>query len=138
VRALLDTCTVAELRHPKGNPAVRMAVATFDDDDLFLSVLTLGEVAKGIHLLRDGRKKRELTAWLIGLERLFADRILPVDREISNLWGELTARAQKVGTIIPAIDGLLAATALRHGLHLMTRNTRHFEATGVLIMDPWG
>jgi predicted nucleic acid-binding protein len=137
VKALLDTCVLAELRHPKGHPAVRAAVAEIADADLFLSVLTVGEIAKGISLLPSSKKKRSLTSWLNGLETRFADRILDVDLETARLWGELTARAQPKGIVIPAVDGLLAATALRHGLHVMTRNTPHFEASGALVIDPW-
>jgi predicted nucleic acid-binding protein len=137
VKVLLDTCVLAELRHPKGHPAVKAAVAELADLDLFLSVLTVGEVAKGISLLPPGRKKRSLTSWLNGLETRFGERILGIDLETSRLWGELTARAQPKGIIIPAVDGLLSATALRHGLHVMTRNSRHFEASGALLIDPW-
>jgi toxin FitB len=137
VKSLLDTCTVSEIRKPDGNPAVKAAVSELADSDLFLSVLTVGEIAKGISLLEVGPKKKALTSWLAGLESRFGDRILPVDTETARIWGELTARAQRSGIIIPSTDGLLAATALRHGLHVMTRNTRHFEASGALIIDPW-
>ena len=137
MKSLLDTCTVAELRKPDGNPAVKSAVAEIADSDLFLSVLTVGEIARGIALLEPGRKKKSLGTWLAGLEAQFGDRILPLDVETARIWGELTARAQRTGVTIPATDGLLAATALRHGLHVVTRNTRHFEATGALIVDPW-
>jgi predicted nucleic acid-binding protein len=137
MRALLDTCVVAELRRPEGHPGVRSAIAEIPDTDLYLSVLTIGEVAKGISLLDAGRKKRALSRWLNGLETTFADRILAIDIETARLWGELTARAAKAGEIIPAVDGILAATALRHGLHVLTRNTRHFRASGALILDPW-
>jgi predicted nucleic acid-binding protein len=71
------------------------------------------------------------------VERHYADRVLPVDLETSHIWGELTAAAQKIGKIIPASDGLIAATARRHGLHVMTRNTEHFEPTGVMLVNPW-
>ena len=137
MKVLLDTCALAELRHPQGNAAVKAAVALIPDDDLYLSVLVVGEVAKGVDLLRDGRKKRGLQAWLAGLENQFADRILPVDHETGRLWGEITARTQQAGLILPAIDGLLAATAQLHGLHVMTRHRRHFAPTGTLIVDPW-
>ena len=137
MKFLLDTCILAELRHPRGHPGVKAAVAEIADADLFLSVLTVGEIAKGIFLLPSGKKKRSLTSWLNGLETRFADRILGVDLETARLWGELTARAQPKGIIIPAVDGLLSATALRHGLHVMTRNTPHFEASGALVVDPW-
>ncbi len=137
MRALLDTCAMAELRRPDGNPVVRQAVEALDNDDLFISVITLGEIGKGVALLSESKRKQELTGWLNGLDHLFADRILSVDRETAGIWGEITARAQGQGIQIPASDGLIAATALRHGLHVMTRNTRDFAATGVLLIDPW-
>jgi len=137
VKTLLDTCVLTELRKPEGHPAVKSAVAEIPDADLYLSVLTVGEIAKGIGLLAAGRKKKALTSWLTGLETKFGDRILAIDIETARLWGEFTARAQKSGIIIPGVDGLLAATALRHGLRVMTRNTGHFEASGALIIDPW-
>jgi toxin FitB len=137
VKALLDTCVLSELRRPDGHPGVKEAVSDLADGDLFLSVLTLGEIAKGVALLTAGRKKKALTSWLNGLETKFGDRILAIDVETARLWGELTALAQKAGEIIPAVDGLLAATALRHGLHVVTRNTRHFEASGALVLNPW-
>ncbi len=137
MRVLLDTCVLSELRRPKGHPGVRRAVEAVDSASLFLSVLSIGEIAKGIALLKDNKNKRELHEWLQALERYYADRSLPVDLETSHIWGELTAAAQKSGRIIPAIDGLIAATARRHGLHVMTRNTEHFEPTGALLLNPW-
>src|SRR4051794_15357983 len=94
-------------------------------------------MAKGIALLEVGPKKAHLTTWLATLEGQYGERILAIDAETARIWGELTARAQKTGVVIPPTDGLLAASALRHGLHVMTRNTRHFEASGALILDPW-
>ena len=137
MKGLLDTCVVAEIGKDDGNPAVKSAVAEIATANLYLSVLTVGEIAKGIALLAAGKKKT-LGSWLAGLEIQFGDRILGVDAETARIWGEMTARAQKKGVVIPATDGLLAATALRHGLHVITRNTRHFESTGALIIDPWG
>ena len=137
MKTLLDTCILAVIRRPQGHAGVKEAVKQTPDEDLYLSVLTIGEVAKGLALLPAGPKKRQLTAWLRGLEVNFADRILLIDRETSTIWGEITARAERRGITIPAIDGLLAATALRHGLRLMTSNVRHFEATGVIILDLW-
>ncbi len=137
MRALLDTCVLSELRRTQGNKEVRQAVEAFDDSDLFVSVLSIGEIAKGIALLKDSRNKRALQAWLQTLERSFADRFLPVDLETSRIWGEITAAAQKAGRTIPATDGLIAATARKHGLHVMTRNVGDFEPTGALLIDPW-
>jgi predicted nucleic acid-binding protein len=128
---------LSELRRPKGHPGVRRAVDAFESDSLFVSVVSIGEIAKGIVLLKESKNKRDLQAWLQALERYCADRIVPIDLETSRTWGELTAAAQKVGRIVPASDGLIAATARRHGLHVMTRNIEHFAPTGVLLLNPW-
>lgn len=137
MKPLLDTCVLAELRGPEELAEVKAAVAEIPDADLDLSVITVGEIAKGVGLLTAGPKKKALASWLGGLETTFADRSLGVDVETARLWGEIHARAQKAGIVIPGIDGLVAATALRHGLRVMTRDTRHFEPTGAVVIDPW-
>lgn len=137
MRALLDTCVLSELRNSRPNPGVRRTIDDFASDDLYVSVVSAGEIAKGIALLKDSRNKRGLDSWLRALELGYADRLLPVDPETAHIWGELTATAQKRGRAILAADGLIAATALRHGLHVMTRNTADFEASGVLLLNPW-
>jgi len=137
MRVLLDTCVLSELQRPNGNPAVKEAVGELADDDIFVSVLTIGEIAKGVALLPSGKKKSRLQQWLTGLESLFPQRILSVDIATSQIWGEVTARSRKNGVTLPAVDGLIAATALSHGLHLMTRNVSDFASTGVIIVNPW-
>jgi predicted nucleic acid-binding protein len=137
VRVLLDTNILAELVKPDGNPAVKSALAEIPPGNLYVSVLTVGEIAKGVSLLDPGPKKEHLAAWLAGLERQYGERVLPVDVETAHIWGELTARGRKAGVVVPPTDGLLAATALRHGLPVMTRNTRHFEVGGALVINPW-
>lgn len=137
MRVLLDTCVLSELRRPQGDAGVRQSVDQISDDDLFISVISVGEIVKGIALLDAGRRKRDLQSWLQILERDYAARILPVDREAAHIWGELTATAQRDGKIISASDGLIAATARRHGLHVMTRNVADFEPTGVMLINPW-
>ena len=137
MRVLLDTCVLSEIRRPKGHPRVRRAVEALDSEDLFLSVVSIGEIAKGIALLKDTKRKDDLLVWMQALEADYADRVLVVDVETSHIWGELTAEAQRAGKIIPTSDGLIAATARRHGLHVMTRNTEHFKAAGVLLLEPW-
>jgi hypothetical protein len=115
---------------------VRQAVERFDDEDLFVSVVSIAEITKGIALLKESRKKRELQGWLQDLEQGYAHRVLPVDLDTSRIWGELAA-AQKAGHALSAGDGLIAACARRHGLHLMTRNVADFQPTGVLLLNPW-
>ncbi|MFO0950200.1 MAG: type II toxin-antitoxin system VapC family toxin [Isosphaeraceae bacterium] len=137
MKALLDTNILAELVKPNSDPAVHASLAAIPTPNVFLSVLTVGEIVKGIALLPAGPKKKHLTKWLAGMEGDYGERILPLDVETARIWGELTARAQKKGVVTPPTDGLLAATALRHGLHVMTRHTKHFEASGALVIDPW-
>ena len=137
MRALLDTCVLSELRKPQIDAGVRQAVDELPDDDLFVSVISIGEIAKGIALLDDSRRKRGLQSWLQTLERDYAARILSVDRDTAHIWGELIATARKNGRIISASDGLIAATARRHGLHVMTRNVSDFEPTGAMLINPW-
>jgi predicted nucleic acid-binding protein len=137
VRVLLDTYVLSELLQPKGNDGVRHAVDAFDSESLFVSVLSIGEIAKGIALLKESQNKQALQIWLQTLERHYGDRVLPVDLETSRIWGELTAAAHRLGRTVPAGDGLIAATARRYGLHVMTRNTADFEPTGVLLVNPW-
>ncbi|OJW06057.1 MAG: hypothetical protein BGO49_07355 [Planctomycetales bacterium 71-10] len=137
MKALLDTNILAELVKPNSNPAVHAALAEIPTPNVFLSVLTIGEIVKGLALMTPGPKKQALTRWLAGIENDYRERILPLDSETARIWGELTARARMRGLVIPPVDGLLAATALRHGLHVMTRNTKHFEESGALVINPW-
>lgn len=136
MKVLLDTCILTELQKTQGINLVKIALSHIDNEDLFLSVLTIGEIAKGIALLPESRRKNDLANWLHGLENQFKDHILPINRNISFMWGELTARAKTDGITVPTCDGLIAATALYHGLHIMTRNVRHFKHTGAFIIDP--
>lgn len=138
MRVLLDTCVLSEL-NKKGPAAekVRRAVSELPDTAIYLSVVTLGEIAKGVALLDAGARQRELLSWLNGLESDFSDRLLSVDSDTARVWGELTARAQRQGRTVHVADGLIAATALSHGLHVMTRNVTDFEPTGALMVNPW-
>ena len=137
MRVLLDTCVVSEIRHPQGAPEVKAAVESLDDEDTFLSVVTLGELAGGVARLPQGGRRRELMTWLDGLERFFADRLLPFDPGTARLWGELDALARNAGHRASAADGMIAATARVHGLHVMTRNVADFEPLGALTVNPW-
>lgn len=137
MKVLLDTCVLSELQDPKGSVAVREAVGAIGDEDLFVSVISLGEIAKGVALLAEGAKKRVLKGWLDGLESGYGDRVLPIDRETSRIWGEITAAAQKRGLTLGAADGLIASTALRHGLRVMTRNVKDFAPANVLLVNPF-
>lgn len=134
---LLDTCVLSELQRPHGNATVLRTVQERNDDDLFISVISIGEIIKGVALLDEGNRKQSLQRWLQMLESSYSPRLLPIDLETVRIWGEMTAAARKVGYAIPVSDGLIAATALRHGLYVMTRNIKDFEYAGVMLCNPW-
>lgn len=130
---LLDTNVISELIKPKPDPGVVEWVDSTDENLLFLSVLTLGEIRKGIAGLARRARQRALETWLeTSLRPRFAGRILPVDEAVADRWGIITA-----ATPISAIDALLAATALHHNLALVTRNTADVARTGALALNPF-
>jgi toxin FitB len=137
VNYLIDTNVLSELRKPNGDPAVRAKLAAIDESHLFLSVVSIGEISKGIARLDPGSRRQQLEEWLAQSELFFADRVLSVDRDIAQLWGELTARLATAGRTLHTSNGLIAATALHHGLRLMTANTADFEQTGLTLINPW-
>ena len=134
---LIDTNVISELIRPRPEPRVQNWVASTDETLLYLSVLTIGEIRKGIVLIKDAARRVTLEAWLDSdLARRFEGRILPIDQAIADRWGRLTAHASPK-TMLPVIDGLLAATALRYDLTLVTRNTKDVAKTGVSLFNPW-
>ena len=137
MRVLLDTCVISELWRKGGSEKVRNSVSVLSPNDTYLSVLTVGEITKGIHLLNESKKKRDLLNKLTLLENEYQQNILIIDLETTRLWGQIQATSQKNGRPIPVSDGLIAATAKHHGLHIMTRNTSDFEGTDVMLSNPW-
>ena len=137
MRALLDTCILSELRLPASVHVLEKTLGLFESTDLYISVISVGEITKGITLLVPSKKKSALQHWANHLEKSYSDRILNIDSETVHVWGELTANAQIRGRVVHVSDGLIAATALVHGLHVITRNVSDFESTGVLILNPW-
>ena len=131
---LLDTNVVSETRKIRAEPGVMAFVRAADAARLFISVLTMGELRKGVAARRrtDPVAAERLGNWVDGIETMFADRILPVDATAARIWGELSA-----GRSRPVVDTLVAATAIAFGLTLVTRNTRDVAATGVALVDPW-
>jgi len=127
----------SELQRKAGQAQVRSRVESIRTQDLFLSVVTLGELTRGVSRLSAGKKKGLLRAWILTLEQEYGDRILRVDSDTARIWGELTAAAQERGKTIGAADGLIAATGIRHGLHVMTRNVSDFSETGAMVINPW-
>lgn len=138
MRYLLDTCLLSELVKPRPDPSVIAWVGRQNESQLYLSALTLGELRKGVEGLEDGRKRVRLAQWLENeLKPRFADRLLTVDEEVAERWGIVSAQASARGLAVPVIDGLIAATALVHGLIVVTRNVSDVQATGTRVFNPW-
>lgn len=107
-------------------------------DVLYLSAVTIGEVQRGIALLADGAKRRRLERWLVSdLLGGFVNRIIAFDGDVALRWGELRARTEKVGGKLPVLDAIIAATALTHGLPVVTRNEGDFRRSGARVFNPW-
>lgn len=138
MRFLLDTCLISELVKRKPSAQVTEWVAAQEEWDLCLSVLTIGELVKGVHRLTDAARKRRLSTWISrDVIQRFEGRVLPVSVEVSDCWGRLTAQKESAGAPLPVIDGLIAATAMVHHLVVVTRNTRHLAAAGAQVVNPW-
>lgn len=132
---LIDTNVISELVRPRPSERVTRWFKAAPDSALHLSVLTLGEVRQGVERLAGGSRKEKLRVWLEQeVPAWFEDRLLPITGAIADRWGRLLA---EVGRPVAAIDSLLAATALVHGLRLVTRNTTDFDFPGLDVVDPW-
>lgn len=135
---LLDTNCISEVLRPNPEPRVLSWLEGTDERLLHLSVLTLGEIRKGVASLPQSKRRRRLESWLeLELQARFSGRVLPIDAGIADRWGILTADARKKGVGLATIDGLLAATALHFNLTLVSRNVNDFAGTPVLLLDPW-
>jgi predicted nucleic acid-binding protein len=138
VKYLLDTCLISELVKKSPNARVLGWLDKQDEDQLYLSALTIGELQKGISKLADVRKKEELQIWLSSdLVSRFERRILNIDTEVAVRWGELIGEAERRGKRLPVIDSLIAATAVLHNLTVVTRNTGDLEKFAVRVLNPW-
>lgn len=132
---LLDTNVVSETIRKQANRQVTGWLEKIPPHALFVSVLTMGEIRRGIDRLPDDKKRKELAVWLEHeLPAWFEDRVLPIDLAVADRWGRLLAQ---VGRPVPSIDSLLAATALKYKLRLVTRNAKDFDYPGLEVIDPW-
>ena len=131
---LLDTVVLSETRKRKPLPKVFAGLKTLRDDDIYLNVISIGEIERGIAKARltDEAFAADLSAWSEGLVRLYGSRVLPITAPIARRWGELSQALGHDGA-----DLLIAATALTHGLQVATRNARHFQPTGVKVFNPF-
>ncbi|MGE0116447.1 MAG: type II toxin-antitoxin system VapC family toxin [Dongiaceae bacterium] len=136
-RYLLDTNVVSEPRRKRPDPNVLRWIAGIDEGNLYLSAFTPAEIRKGIVKLGQDRRARAYEAHLEELRAQFADRILPLDDQVLDRWGQITGACEARGVVLSVIDALFAATALHYNLIFATRNTRHLRDTGVQLFNPW-
>lgn len=135
---LLDTCVLSEALSKKPNPKVLDFIDGLDPDDVYISVITIGELFKGIEKLSGSRRKNELHEWFNDeLLTQYDGKILSLDTGVLMTWGTLIARLESDGYSMPAIDSLIAATAITYKLVLITRNESDFERSGIEIVNPW-
>ena len=135
---LLDTNIPSELIRPSPDPRVEDWVYGQDAASLYLSAVTIGEVRKGLSILPDSKRRIRLEDWFENNPvPLFAGRILAVTQNVAERWGVLDGRRQLSGRPLNTADGLIAATALEHGLTLVTRNVKDYDDLGVTILNPW-
>jgi predicted nucleic acid-binding protein len=135
---LLDTNCISELIRSNPEPRVMDWMRSADESLLYLSVLTLGEIRKGAAILPQSKRRTHLESWLeFDLQVRFSGRILVIDYAVADRWGLLAAEAKRAGKALSAIDGLLAATALQHGLTIVSRNVNDFASTNAPILNPW-
>ncbi len=137
MKLLLDTCVFSELWKPAPSAQVVHWLGSVREEDLHLSVLTLGEIQRGVSKLGHTRRASHLGALFADLRDRFAANTFPVTAEIALRWGALSAEAGKKGRPLHPVDGLLCATALSHGLTVVTRNEGDFAVTGVPLLNPW-
>ncbi len=135
---LLDTCVLSELVRPRPKASVVSWVAERDEDELFLSVITIGELEKGIAKLPDSAKRAALELWVRReLADRFRGRLLSIDASIAARWGAMVGASEARGQSLPVIDSLIAATGLQHDLTVVTRNTEDLERCGARCHNPW-
>jgi toxin FitB len=135
---LLDTNVISEPLRSRPDERVTAWIESIDEDMLYLSVLTLGEVRKGVELTADSARRGRIERWLIDdLVVRFSGRILLVDFPTADRWGKIAGSQAARKSPLPAIDALLAATAMENDLTLVTRDTWHFEQLGLLVFNPW-
>ena len=135
---ILDTCVISELVKPLPNENVLEWIEKQSEDNLYLSVITIGEIQKGISKLPESNKKTSLQTWLDNdLKIRFESRILPIDEKIAKEWGKIQGISEKAGNKLPVIDSMIAATGLFHKMTIVTRNIDDMQISGLEIFNPW-
>ena len=135
---LLDTNILSELRRPKPEPQVVAFVSAQPLDSLYVSAVTFAEIRFGIELVADVHKRAALSDWLhLQLRPMFENRVLPVSEDVMFKWRLMVEEGRKTGHTFPQPDLIIAATALHHGLTMVSRDTGGYDKTGVPLVNPW-
>ena len=138
MKYLLDTCVISELVKKEPHPSVIRWMDAGDESNMYLSVLTLGELIKGITKLPDGDRREKLQSWVSNdLAQRFGPRLLEIDAEVSMAWGTLLGEAERRGEKLPVVDSLIAISANVHGLIVATRNVKDMERCQAKVFNPW-
>ena len=137
MKYLLDTCVISKLVKPSPHTTVLEWLRNTPSETLFLSVITIGEIRKGLTKLPNSKRKDQLTEWLNTLLEDYQDRIYSIDLAVAENWGIIQGNAEKSGMPMSSIDGLIAAIAHTHNLVLVTRNIADSKACDIPINNPW-
>lgn len=137
MKYLLDTCAISELTKLNANSGVIKWLENTNSEDLYLTVINIGEIKKGINKLPSSKKKQDLLFWLETLLEDYQNRILTVDLSVMENWSLIVANAEKKGQPIASLDSIIAAIAYTHHLTLVTRNERDFYACNIPMLNPW-
>ena len=138
MKYLLDTCVISEVIKQKPNRKVALWLQEQEETNLYLSVLTFGEIEKGIEQSVNEEKKKRLRLWVEeDLKQRFEGRILPIDMRVASRWGEVQGKSEIIGRPLPAIDGLIAVTGLVNNCVVVTRNVTDMQQSPVELFDPW-
>lgn len=134
---LLDTCVISELVKPSPDERIIDWLNSTPNERLFLSVITIGEIRKGLEKLPNSNKKNQLTNWLNTLLEDYQTRIYPIDLTVAENWGMIQAKAENDGSPIASVDALIASVAHSYNLILVTKNEKDFVSSNVTIINPW-
>ncbi len=135
---LLDTCVISEFTRRQPNQNVIDWIDSIDEEKLFISVISVGEIQRGIERLPNSHRKTELLGWMNnGLLQRFSGRITGIDAPTMFVWGSLTARLETAGQPMSVMDSLITASALQNNLIVVTRNIADFLPSGVQLINPW-
>lgn len=137
MKFLLDTCVISALRKPQANASLVEWISEIDESDLYLSVITIGELEKGVSRLPESKHKAVVSDWIRhAVANRFGNRILPIDAAVAACWGDLIGAREKAGKPLPILDAFIAATASVADCTVVTRNTKDFADCGVRLLDP--